>query len=483
MTKQIVWMMSLVVAVSISPAWGRGAPDSFADLAEKLLPAVVNISTQQQQEQQQSPFGGGNDFFFQFPPGSPFGDFFDRFNRRFGDNMPQQHSLGSGFIIDARGYVVTNNHVIDQASEIEVILQDETRYQATLIGRDRKTDLALLKIEADKPLPHVKMGDSGGARVGDWVVAIGNPYGLGGSVTAGIISARARDINSGPYDDYIQTDAPINRGNSGGPLFNLDGEVIGINTAIYSPSGGSVGIGFSIPSNLAKTVLAQLRQYGVAKRGWLGVRIESLREDIAESLGLSVKKGVIITDVYPGQPAAQAGIEIGDVILRYNKIEVADVRALQRAVADTGIGNDVSVIIWRSGSSMEVRVNIGDMEQFESQVIAADGSPTPGGGDTLRIDSLGLELASIDAATRRRFNLAEDVRGVMIVNVASNGVAARRGLTVGDIILKAGQMDVLSPQQVAEYIQAIIRDDDKLALFLVRQGDDRRFVTLPVTPS
>ena len=483
MTKQIVWMMSLVVAVSVSSAWGRGAPDSFADLAEKLLPAVVNISTQQQQEQRQSPFGGGNDFFFQFPPGSPFGDFFDRFNRRFDDNMPQHHSLGSGFIIDARGYVVTNNHVIDQASEIEVILQDETRYQATLIGRDRKTDLALLKIEADKPLPHVKMGDSGVARVGDWVMAIGNPYGLGGSVTAGIISARARDINSGPYDDYIQTDAPINRGNSGGPLFNLDGEVIGINTAIYSPSGGSVGIGFSIPSNLAKTVLAQLRQYGVAKRGWLGVRIESLREDIAESLGLNVKKGVIITDVYPGQPAAQAGIEIGDVILRYNKIEVADVRALQRAVADTGIGNDVSVIIWRGGSSMEVRVNIGDMEQFEKQVIAADGSPTQSSGDTLRIDSLGLELASIDAATRRRFNLADDVRGVMIVNVASNGVAARRGLAVGDIILKAGQMDVLSPQQVAEYIQAIIRDDDKLALFLVRQGDDRRFVTLPVTPS
>lgn len=459
-------------------AESRVAPPSFADMATRLLPAVVNISTKQKIEQM------GNrhpNFFFQFPPNSPFDEFFNRPDR-FGNNSPQ-HSLGSGFIIDKDGYIVTNNHVIEQSSEIEVILQDERSYQARVIGRDRKTDLALLKIDADKPLPYVSFGDSSDARVGDWVVAIGNPYGLGGSVTAGIVSARARDINSGPYDDYIQTDASINRGNSGGPLFNLEGEVIGINTAIFSPSGGSVGIGFSIPSNLAQGVLNQLREFGSARRGWLGVRIETLREDIAQSLGLDEDKGVIITDVYKDQPAANAGIEEGDVILSYNDVKVDDVRTLQRAVADTKIGDSVEVIIWRKGARKKLTVDIGDMEQLEKTLIAERESPDGGGGAVLRIDSLGLELSTLDSSMRQRFNLENDVRGVVISNIATNGVAARRGLVVGDVILKAGQSDVSSPQEIADYIQSIISADDKLALFLVRQGNDRRFVTLPVAPS
>ncbi|HJS32758.1 MAG TPA: Do family serine endopeptidase, partial [Alphaproteobacteria bacterium] len=326
-------------------AQGRGNPPAqgFADLAERLLPAVVNISTtqtvRQDRNQQQGPQQGPQGErrrgpeVPQFPPGSPFEEFFREFFDRQGrpDAPPRRtQSLGSGFVIDSTGYVVTNNHVIAEADEIKVILHDDTQLAAKVIGRDPKTDLAVLKVEPSKPLTAVKFGNSDQTRVGDWVVAIGNPFGLGGTVTAGIVSARARDINAGPYDDFIQTDASINRGNSGGPMFNLAGEIIGINTAIYSPSGGSVGIGFAIPANLAKPVIDQLRVSGKVRRGWLGVQIQSVTDEIAESLGLNKARGALVARVTENSPAAKGKIESGDVILKFDGKDVTEMRRLPR---------------------------------------------------------------------------------------------------------------------------------------------------------
>src|SRR5690348_6810378 len=317
-------------AVPVQQALARPTPDSFADLAAKLLPAVVNISSSQAVQARGGAPGAGPEMPM-FPPGSPFEQFFKDFLNRNrpgqrGDNQPtpperRMQSLGSGFIIDASGLVVTNNHVIDGADEITVTLQDNTALKAKVLGRDETGDIALLQVKPDKPLPALQFGDSDSERVGDWVLAIGNPFGLGGSVTAGIVSARGRDIHQGPYDDFIQTDASINRGNSGGPLFNMDGQVIGINTAIYSPSGGSIGIGFSIPSNMAKNVVAQLREYGHARRGWLGVRVQQVTPDIAESLNLphaEHPEGALVAGVNDGSPADKAGLKNGDVILKFN---------------------------------------------------------------------------------------------------------------------------------------------------------------------
>ncbi len=323
-------------------AIARPAPDSFADLAAKLLPAVVNISSTTEVKTASGPD------MPMFPPGSPFEQFFKDFMNRHrpgggggSDQQPppderRMQSLGSGFIIDASGLVVTNNHVIEGADEITVTLQDNTSLKATVVGRDTAGDIALLKVHSDKPLPALQFGDSTAMRIGDWVLAIGNPFGLGGTVTAGIVSARGRDIHEGPYDDFIQTDAPINRGNSGGPLFNMDGQVIGINTAIYSPSGGSIGIGFAIPANMAKMDVDQLRQFGHPRRGWLGVRIQEVTPDIAESLGLHPSSGAMVAGVNPNGPADKAHLRNGDVILQFNNQDVKDMRALPRIVADFG---------------------------------------------------------------------------------------------------------------------------------------------------
>ena len=348
-------LLSAAFAVGAALVWtapvpavaaGGPGPDGFADLAARLLPAVVNVSTTQTLKKEDMPD------MPQFPPGSPFDEFFKDFmERQKGqDATPRKvTALGSGFIIDPSGLVVTNNHVIDDAEQITVILHDTQAFKAKIVGRDTKADLALLKIEVPTKLPFVQFGDSDGARVGDWVIAIGNPFGLGGTVTAGIVSARARDINAGPYDDFIQTDASINKGNSGGPLFNMKGEVIGINTAIFSPSGGSIGIGFSIPSNEAKPVLADLQKYGKTRRGWLGVRIQSVTPDIAESLGLKEQKGALVAGTTPDGPAEKAGIKAGDVILTFDGKDVVDMRRLPRIVAETGIDKDVDVQLWRGG--------------------------------------------------------------------------------------------------------------------------------------
>jgi len=339
-----------------APAFARGAPDSFADLAEKLLPAVVNVSsTQSAQSAKNGPPGQSGPDIPMFPPGSPFEQFFKDFLNRGrpggqqGEGPPRPErraqSLGSGFIIDAYGLVVTNNHVIEGADEVSVILQDNTTLKAEIVGRDETGDIALLKVKADKPLPTVDFGDSNVSRVGDWVLAIGNPFGLGGTVTAGIVSARSRDIRQGPYDDFIQTDAAINRGNSGGPLFNMDGKVIGINTAIFSTSGGSIGIGFSIPSNMARTIVMQLKDFGHPRRGWLGVRIQQVTPELADSVGLKDTSGAMVAGVTDGGPAEKSKIKGGDIILKFDGQDVKDMHALPRIVAETDVGKKVKVLL------------------------------------------------------------------------------------------------------------------------------------------
>jgi len=375
-------LFAVPAIIASGPALARGAPDSFADLAARLLPSVVNISTSQTLKTA----GGdqGTPDMPQFPPGSPFEEFFHDFLER---NLPKgDHqdvtprkatSLGSGFIIDPSGYIVTNNHVIADADEITVILHDNTNLKAKVIGRDTKTDIALLKVKADKPLVAVSWGDSDVARVGDWVLAIGNPFGLGGSVTAGILSARQRDINSGPYDDFLQTDAPINRGNSGGPMFNMDGQVIGINTAIYSPSGGSIGIGFAIPSALAKEVVSELQDEAdhTVHRGWLGVRIQAVTDEIAESLGLNKTQGALVASVNDKGPAQVAGIQPGDVILDFDGKDVSDMRRLPRLVAETPVNKTVPVTLWRKRAETTVKVKVGRLEESDQQLASAKEAP------------------------------------------------------------------------------------------------------------
>ncbi|MEE8171891.1 MAG: Do family serine endopeptidase, partial [Alphaproteobacteria bacterium] len=389
----------------------RPAPDSFADLVEKLTPAVVNIATSFKPEtkSQKSPFG-------ELPPGTPPKEFYEFFNRRGAPTQPIT-SLGSGFIIDPSGLVVTNNHVIADADEITVVLNDNSRLKAKIVGRDPKTDLALLKVENGESLPFVEFGDSDSARVGDWVIAIGNPFGLGNTVTAGILSARGRDINAGPYDDFLQTDAPINRGNSGGPMFDMNGKVIGVNTLIFSPSGGSVGIGFATPSAIAGPVIEQLRQFGQTRRGWLGVRIQSVSPEIAESHKLAAATGALVAAVIEDSPAADGGLLQGDIILRFDGQEVPNRRALPRIVADTLVGSSVPVIVWREGEHVPLEVTIGRLEEYElaSATAARAGAPLE-----MEFSSLGLTLAHITAELREKYALADDSKGVIVTEVSED---------------------------------------------------------------
>ncbi len=477
--------LGLAVMIISFPVQGRAAPESFADLAEKLLPAVVNVSTTQVIEGRSGPQ------MPQLPPGSPFEDFFKEF---FDHNQPnggqrkrKATSLGSGFIIDTRSngdsYVVTNNHVIQDADEITVILQDNSRLEATLVGRDAKTDLAVLKVTSpDRKLASVKFGDSTKSRVGDWIVAIGNPFGLGGTVTAGIISARGRDIRSGPYDNFIQTDASINRGNSGGPMFNMDGEVIGINSAIYSPSGGSVGIGFSIPSSGAKPIVAQLIKFGEVKRGWLGVHIQAVTQEIAETLGLDKPHGALVASLIKGGPAEKSGIKTGDVILEFNGREVPEMRKLPRIVAETEIEKPVSVVVWRDGKKLKLKVVVGQMD--ESEVVAAvDGEVVPekNSGDAM-VDPLGLALAELSPALRSQYKLDEEARGVVVTEVKPDSIAAEKGIRPGDLIVEVSQGEVTTPAQVIEMIASARKDGRKRVLFLVEGQTGLRFVALKIDP-
>src|SRR3954451_8945084 len=379
-----------VAAASVltsAPAMARG-PDGIADVAEKVIDAVVNISTSQTVEAK-GLGGDGKGAMPQVPPGSPFEEFFDDFfkNRRGpgagpkggdrggdknGELQPRKtNSLGSGFIVDAAGIVVTNNHVIADADEINVIMNDGSKFKAELVGVDKRTDLAVLKFKPTKPLVAVKFGDSDKLRLGEWVVAIGNPFSLGGTVTAGIVSARNRDISSGPYDNYIQTDAAINRGNSGGPLFNLEGEVIGVNTLIISPSGGSIGLGFSVPSKTAVAVIDQLKQFGETRRGWLGVRIQQVTDEIAESLNIKPPRGALVAGIDDKGPAKPAGIEPGDVVVKFDGKDIKEPKDLSRVVADTAVGKDVDVVIIRKGAEETRKVTLGRLEDTDKAVQAS----------------------------------------------------------------------------------------------------------------
>ena len=415
------------------PALARG-PDGIADVAEKVIDAVVNISTSQTVEAKGG--GEGRGTMPQLPPGSPFEEFFDDFfkNRRGGPGGPkggdlQPHktnSLGSGFIVDTSGIVVTNNHVIADADEISIIMNDGSKFKAELVGVDKKTDLAVLKFKPTKPLVAVKFGDSDKLRLGEWVIAIGNPFSLGGTVTAGIVSARNRDINSGPYDSYIQTDAAINRGNSGGPLFNLDGEVIGVNTLIISPSGGSIGIGFAVPSKTVAGVVDQLRQFGELRRGWLGVRIQQVTDEIAESLNIKPARGALIAGVDDKGPAKPAGIEPGDVIVTFDGKDIKEPKDLSRVVADTAVGKEVEVVIIRKGVEQTLKVTLGRLDDGDKAVQAAAKTQEPAEKPVTQ-KALGLDLASLSKDLRSRYKIKDSVKGVIITNVDTRRTPPRSG--------------------------------------------------------
>jgi serine protease Do len=465
-------------------AQGRALPDSFGDLADQLVPAVVNISTTQampekgnEKESAETP---------EVPPSSPFDDFFrDFFNNRGGHNgqgapRPLVHSLGSGFIIDASGLIVTNNHVIAGAEEINVILADDTILRAQIVGRDTVTDLALLKVEAKQPLPEIKWGDSNKARVGDWVLAVGNPFGLGGSVTAGIVSARARDIHAGPYDDFLQTDAPINRGNSGGPLVNLAGELIGINTAIYSPTGGSIGIGFAIPSSLARPVIEQLQKNGKVERGWVGVRIQAVTDEIAESIGLDKPRGALVTDVDQNSPAAKAKLQPGDVILSFDGKPIERTRQLPRLVAETPADKTVKLTLWRDGKESSVDIKIGPLNPDKLATAAPAAPPSK---DIATIDTIGMSLAKVTSELRRDLELPEDTKGVVVVDVDEGGPAAKRGVQAGDVVAAIGRDAITAPEQVPDKVEAARKAGRKLVLVKIERDGAAQFVALPVDPT
>ena len=471
----------LVALAWAGPAAARSAPESFADLAEKLLPTVVNISTTQAVSQGQSKE------FEEF-----FRDFFERRGERGeeGEEGPPQRrrspsSLGSGFIIDPSGFIVTNNHVIAEADEVTVRLHDDTTYKAEIIGRDEKTDLALLKVEPREPLPAVDWADSDALRIGDWVMAIGNPFGLGGTVTAGIVSARQRDINAGPYDDFIQSDAAINRGNSGGPMFNMDGDVVGVNTAIFSPSGGSVGIGFAIPSALAANVIRQLKDGGQVRRGWLGVRIQTVTDELAEGLRLGEARGALVAHVTEGGPAEAAGIQQGDVILRFNDREVEDMRKLPRMVAETQIGRKVKVIVWRKGgdgfSEKTVDVVLGELDETEVAAVAPT-APDPQESSSL-VESLGMGLAAMTPELRQRFQLDDKAAGVVITDVADSGSAAEKGLRPGDVIVEVDQEEVTNPSEVADRVEKARDEGYRVVTLLVLRQGDFQWVAVPIGDS
>jgi serine protease Do len=464
-----------LVALAIFVPGGASAfsdPSGFADLAAKVTPAVVNIATKQNlKPERATPMPD-------LPPGSPFEKFFKDFlDRNKGDHPEQPRtvtSLGSGFIIDPKGYIVTNNHVIDGADEITVVLADQKEYKATIVGHDSDTDLALLKIDADKDLPSVPLGDSDKPRVGDWVMAVGNPFGIGESVSVGIVSARNRDLQSGNFDDFIQTDAAINKGNSGGPLFNMAGEVIGINTAIYSPNGSSVGVGFATPTNLAKKVLADFRQFGHIQRGWLGVRLQTVTPEIAESLGLKEPSGALVAEVMPGSPAKSAGIETSDVVLEFDGKTVDEMRTLPRVVLETPIGKKVDVKVWRNGKTKDIPVNVGRF--VEPKVASVEPAPSP----VLPVGKsiMGMNLATLTPLLRERFEVKPETSGVAVLDVDPAGRAAEKGIRPGDIILEVDRQKVASPADIEARMKAA-KGGRKAVLLLINRNNQNVHIALP----
>ena len=434
---------------------------SFADLVEKVSPAVVSIRVVEEEsvadsEQPDLPF----------PPGSPFDKFFKQLQPKGPDGKPLKRKAmaqGSGFFITADGYAVTNNHVVQGGKDITVVQHDGTEMSATLVGRDQKTDLALIKVKTTKPMPYVAFGDSDKLRVGDWVLAVGNPFGLGGTVTSGIVSARGREIGAGPYDDFLQIDASINRGNSGGPTFDIHGNVVGVNTAIFSPTGGSVGIGFAIPSNIADKVVKQLREHGKVTRGWLGVSIQPVDADLAASLSLDKPKGALVAEVTPGSPAEKSGIVAGDVITKVNGSDMVDVRAVSRTVADLRPGAKADIVLWRGGKAKNISVAIAVFPDKLETASAEEAAPSTEGATT----SLGLALTSTPD-------------GVAVQSVDQDSEAAEKGIQAGDVIVKISGRDVKTPADIVDGVSAAKKADKSSVLLLLRTQDQQRFVALTI---
>jgi serine protease Do len=455
---------------------------SVADLVEKLSPAVVDIATTQKADDSST-----NLQLPELSPDVPFRDLFEEWLKRQrpggqGGTRPEPRtvsSLGSGFVIDPSGIIVTNNHVVEQAESIEVNFADGTKLKAELVGRDAKTDLAVLRVKPAQPLTAVSFGDSDKIRVGDWVLAIGNPFGLGGSVSLGIVSARNRDINAGPYDDFLQTDAAINKGNSGGPLFSLKGEVMGVNTAIYSPSGGSVGIGFAVPAATAKGVVEQLLQFGETRRGWLGVRIQSVTDDLAEGLDLGKVHGALVAEVTPSGPAEKAGIQARDVIVEFDGRAVKEMKDLPRIVAETPIGKKVTVKVVRDGKPVEITAEVGRLEDGE-KLVAAQG---PTGLETNEAKTLGMTLSILSDEQRKKFNIDADIKGVVVTEVEAGGPAAEKRIEPGDVITEAGRKPVTNPGDVPVQVKDAENSQKTSVLLYIAKGgkqSDMRFIAVKI---
>ncbi|MGO8834632.1 MAG: DegQ family serine endoprotease [Roseiarcus sp.] len=467
----------------VEPAMAQARPSSLADLVDSVAEAVVNISATQTIEEKQA------DAMPDLPKGTPFDDMFEQFFRNHGQNgetpRPRKSSsLGSGFVIDASGIVITNNHVIGDANDIMVIFTDGRKLKAEIVGKDPKVDVAVLRVKSDKPLKTVKFGDSDKMRVGDGVMAVGNPFGLGETVTAGIVSARNRNIESGPYDNFIQTDASINKGNSGGPLFNMAGEVIGINTAILSPSGGSIGIGFATPSAMVVPVIAQLEEFHETRRGWLGVRIQNVDDSIAESLGLGTARGALIAGVDDHGPAKPAGLLAGDVIVKFDGKEIKESRDLPKLVASMPVGKQVDIVIIRKGEEITKTVKLGRLEDGERVAAAAANGGSDDDANAQRkalSKAFGMELSGLSDEARKTFRIKDGVKGVVISSVEPNSPAAEKGLQPGEVIEEVNQLAVSQPGDVSKTIEGLKQAGKKSALLLVANGNgDVRFVALAI---
>ena len=456
-SSKIIVLLSIFYFISVNFAYSFNAPETFSDLAEKLSPSVVNIATTSvvKQRQQATP---SFDDFFNFPFNAP---------KQGGSKEKTVSALGSGFVISADGYIVTNNHVVENTTDIQVTFTDGSTMEASLIASDKETDLALLKVETEKKLPFVNFGNSDTAKVGNWVMAIGNPFGLGGTVTAGIVSARGRML-AGRYDNYIQTDAAINRGNSGGPLFDLDGNVIGVNSAIISPTGGSIGLGFAIPSNLASNIIEQLKNTGEIKRAWLGVRIQEVTDEIAKSVGLDKTYGALVQGLTPDSPAALAGVKEGDIIVEFNGKEVESQKVLPRLVADAKISLPANVTVWRKESFVKLSVKLGI--QPSAEVLANIENNI----STVPVKELGIQIKSISKDDRVRLKLTNNLDGVIITNIDADSFLVRQGISVDDIILEIQGKQIQNSSELLAVIDDVIAQGKENVLLVFYAGQNAK---------